>query len=63
MATELQNMVAELVFGEKRMNFRCPDCKQIIDPTKFRDQASAREYMISGLCQKCQDQIFNSDDD
>lgn len=24
----------------------------------FRDELSAREYRISGLCQNCQDEIF-----
>lgn len=24
----------------------------------FRDETSRREYRISGLCQKCQDEIF-----
>jgi hypothetical protein len=26
--------------------------------TEFRDHLSAKEYRISGLCQKCQDAIF-----
>lgn len=26
--------------------------------TEFRDALSAKEYTISGLCQKCQDKIF-----
>jgi len=25
---------------------------------KFRDQISEKEYRISGLCQRCQDDIF-----
>ena len=25
---------------------------------KFRDALSAKEYTISGLCQKCQDQVY-----
>ena len=28
--------------------------------TTFTDKASEREYSISGLCQKCQDEIFSS---
>ena len=28
------------------------------DATKFRDELSRREFTISGLCQKCQDNIF-----
>jgi hypothetical protein len=26
----------------------------------FRDETFAREYRISGLCQKCQDEIFGT---
>jgi len=28
--------------------------------TQFRDEISRREYGISGLCQKCQDEIFGT---
>jgi hypothetical protein len=31
--------------------------------TEFRDEASKREYAISGLCQNCQDSIFGVGDD
>ena len=30
---------------------------------EFFDALSTREYLISGLCQKCQDKIFSSDRD
>ena len=29
--------------------------------TKFRDALSAKEFLISGLCQECQDSIFGGD--
>jgi hypothetical protein len=39
----------------------CPRCgKQAKDD--FRDDVSRREYVISGLCQPCQDAIFVDDD-
>lgn len=28
---------------------------------EFRDEVSRREYAISGLCQKCQDDVFKED--
>jgi hypothetical protein len=34
----------------------CPVCKQKIG--EFRDSLSRKEYEISGLCQKCQDEVF-----
>jgi len=34
----------------------CPTCKKPITP--FRNELSAREYRISGMCQACQDTIW-----
>jgi hypothetical protein len=28
----------------------------------FRDNQSAHEYAISGMCQRCQDEVFGTDD-
>jgi hypothetical protein len=30
--------------------------------TEFTDEISRKEYTISGLCQRCQDSIFNKGD-
>lgn len=35
---------------------KCPFCRE--DIGEFKDEISKREYEISGLCQKCQDQSF-----
>ena len=38
---------------------KCPLCSKKIDTKiEFRDELSIREYRISGLCQKCQDEVF-----
>ena len=29
----------------------------------FRDELSAKEYYISGMCQACQDSVFNSEEE
>jgi len=34
----------------------CIDCGE--QATEFRDELSAKEFSISGLCQKCQDKVF-----
>lgn len=46
--------------AEAYANFRCmPSPIGCGGPVEsFRDTLSQREYYISGLCQKCQDQIF-----
>jgi transcription initiation factor IIE alpha subunit len=36
----------------------CPMCQSPIHEEDFTDEISRREYSISGLCQKCQDEIF-----
>lgn len=37
----------------------CPICNCLIDKEGFRDELSEKEFKISGLCQKCQDKVFN----
>lgn len=37
----------------------CPFCRELIKKDSFRDELSRKEYTISGLCQTCQDKIFN----
>lgn len=51
----------ETVFPEERervKNHRCPFCGEQIREEEFRDEICKKEYEISGLCQKCQDEIF-----
>lgn len=52
--------ITEEMFGERNSdaidNKRCVYChKSIIG---FRDELSRDEYVISGLCQRCQDETF-----
>ena len=38
---------------------KCPFCGSTkIYPKDFRDALSLKEYTISGMCQKCQDDFF-----
>jgi len=36
----------------------CPFCGNPVNFEDFRDDLSRREFKISGLCQKCQDEFF-----
>jgi len=36
----------------------CPFCRNPVNFEDFRDDLSRREFKISGLCQKCQDEFF-----
>ena len=40
----------------------CPFCSEPVKEEDFRDELSRKEFRISGLCQKCQDGIFGSND-
>jgi hypothetical protein len=40
-------------------NKRCTCCERPIDIKDFHDEMSVKEYRISGLCQWCQDDVFN----
>ena len=42
-------------------NSQCPICKKVIkldNNKEFKDKLSIREFVISGLCQNCQDRAF-----
>ena len=44
------------------VKMNCVWCKKNIpSPQDFRDENSLREYMISGMCQQCQDDTFEED--
>lgn len=42
---------------------KCPICGKEINMEDFIDELSRREFYISGMCQKCQNEIFNNEDD
>lgn len=39
---------------------RCPICSEVVDLKRFRDEASRREFKLSGMCQRCQDEFFGT---
>lgn len=59
------DIMTKLGYGkqvEAKNNGICPQCNAKVDPTSFRDEVSAREFKISGLCQACQDEIFGTEE-
>jgi len=38
----------------------CPCCRKPVDA--FKDALSYKEYLISGMCQKCQDSVFGGEE-
>ena len=62
---ELQSFLdnfAKKAFGrsgtEAKEKKICVYCGKKIEMEDFRDKLSIKEYEISGLCQKCQDDTF-----
>lgn len=39
---------------------RCPFCNKEINKEEFRNEISLKEFKISGICQKCQDDFFGT---
>lgn len=59
-----KDIMKQAGFGEEVKNVEaglCPFCKGKIDINEFRNDVSKKEYRISGLCQKCQDEMFGKD--
>lgn len=57
---ETLDHLSKKIFGRSHSeclaNNECVSCgAKAVD---FRDELSVKEYQISGMCQKCQDQIF-----
>lgn len=62
-APELEQAFNEIFGFDRRESIREDRCVPAPygcgqPATEFRDALSQREYRISGLCQKCQDEIF-----
>lgn len=61
----MQDAIESLFPGTRKLieEHRCPMCKKSIDMQGFKDKLSYKEFMISGMCQVCQDSIWGEKDD
>ncbi len=41
---------------------KCPICGDKVDVNKFTSKLSLNEFVVSGMCQGCQDNIFGEDE-
>lgn len=41
----------------------CPLCQTKVEVSEFRDALSIKEFGISGMCQKCQDEVFGAEEE
>ena len=61
-----RDIMEALGFGEEMKmveNRQCPICGKRININDFVDELSLKEFTISGMCQECQDKIFNESED
>lgn len=60
---EMKDAIEELFPGTAKAieEKRCPICTKPIG--EFRDELSKKEYLISGMCQDCQDEVFKPNED
>jgi len=60
---ELKDGLAKKLFGrtlsESLEKHICVRCGRPVNDGDFRDEVSKKEYYLSGLCQKCQDEIWD----
>ncbi len=62
--SNIQKKPVDMIFPDrisKMQEHICMTCGDKVEG--FNDELSQKEFLISGLCQKCQDSVFNGDDD
>ena len=59
------DVVTEKSFGKSKTDAEnekvCVFCHKPVEIKDFRNEISTREYRISGICKKCQDDVFGKD--
>lgn len=60
-ADEFFQGIARMV-AEKEAR-RCPTCHKDTTDEKFRDVLSVKEYRLTGMCQKCQDDFYDAEEE
>ena len=61
-----KNRLRSMDFDKENDNVeqgKCPLCGIDIVVSEFKDKLSYKEFLISGMCQKCQDDFFDADED
>jgi predicted SAM-dependent methyltransferase len=62
---EIQDNLGQMLFGKTKTGIlKEGGCMRCSEPDlNFRDNLSRKEHTISGMCQKCQDDIFKDPDE
>ena len=63
--TKVLDNITKDTFGKSKTDAEeekvCVFCHKPINFKDFRNEISRKEYAISGICQKCQDDVFGKD--
>lgn len=60
----MENIVSQAIAKMKGWDGDSDHCRFCnSEPGEWRDELSKKEWGISGLCQKCQDNVFTPDDE
>ena len=60
---EIESFLTGLTGKDRREIIRADKCATCNNPEmNFQDDLSRREYGISGMCQRCQDEVFKEYD-
>ena len=58
---EIDNLIMEVIGIDRREVIKNNTCAFCVEPNlEFRNAISVQEYRISGLCQNCQDEVFEN---
>jgi hypothetical protein len=58
---DIKEQIAQALFGRSRTNDECVSCGDYA--LFFRNAISKKEWEISHMCQRCQDEVFNTGDE
>jgi hypothetical protein len=61
-----ENIMRQMGFNKEMDNVKnniCPCCNAPVNQDEFKDELSKKEFKISGLCQKCQDEVFGGEEE
>ena len=58
---EIDNLIKDVIGIDRQEVIKNNTCAFCVEPNfEFRNAISVQEYRISGLCQNCQDEVFEN---
>ena len=61
-STAMNKLLSTIAGKDREYTIRASKCMTCSEPDMdFKDSLSVKEYTISGMCQRCQDEVFGED--